>query len=388
MGRHAYAPIFAPTPSATHIYLPFPYFPMSFLDLFRQLRPLRHDDQTKLESIGKHLSSEEQDIIYAAYRQRKLAIHFPTFGTGVVTDEAFPQLHLLAAGSHLEELAASINAKVRSKVEHKLFHRIADHPLHLSALLAPHLRIPAAKEAILLQIFSRERFHILLAGDTGAEQQLLHDAAALAPRASAAAFSRKKAAGAVFSALQQADQGLCCLSGLQHLNNSEQAALASAMEKGEAHPRGKPTLDARIKVLAAVSPRKSLAAEALPISAPLLRAFSLIFFLKKGKEDIPDAGQLPAADLALFQDFARFASSVSVQFPSALEHEVLAFVERLQKKSRLSHPHLISAVISMAQALSRMHLADKVGKSELRQAMDIMEQSLAVQNVSAASRSR
>ena len=360
---------------------------MPLLDIFRQLRPLRHDDETKLEAIGKHLTDAERAAVTAAYRQGKLTVHFPTFGVTVITDEAIPQLHALSGDARLQEFAAQLNAQVRQKVQHKLFHRIADNPLKLAALLAPSLSLPAVKEAVLLQLFSPERLHILLVGDTGAEERILRDTAALAPHSSFTLLSRGKTLRD-FSMLQAADKGLCCLAHVEHLKKTEQTVLAASMEKGEVHLKGKPAFDSRIRVLASAAPKGGLALAQVPLPHPLLSTFHLVFLLKKGKEELPSPGQLPAADFSLFKEFLQHAASLYVLFPSALEHEVLEFVERIKKKSLLSHSHIISAVISMAKALARMHLADKVGKNELKKAMEIMEQSLAVQAVSAASQSR
>jgi replicative DNA helicase Mcm len=170
------------------------------------------------------------------------------------------------------------------------------------SLIAPNIiGLDEVKKAGLIQLFAKDKVHILLLGDpaTG-KTDILRSIADLAPISSYGLGSGASKAGLTVAVigkdiakglLPMADNGIACIDELNLLKTADRAGLFNAMEKGfitydkaDSHLK----IDARIKVFATANPEGErfvgrtidVIKKQIPFDPALLSRFHLIFLIR------------------------------------------------------------------------------------------------------------
>lgn len=280
----------------------------------------------------------------------------------------------------------------------------------ITKLIAPNiLGMRAIKQAAALQLFCKERIHILLLGDPGTgKTDILSSSNQLAEISSMGLGSGTTGAGLSVSytkdglqkgLLVQANNGICCIDELNLMKKEDQAALYNAMEKGfvsydkagrnEKH-------DANVRILATANPKgdqfegenTQQLRKQLPFEAALISRFHLVFIIRK-----PDKKQFlditkkivknqkkTHASTEYATSYIKHAQKISVDFPNHLEVLVSEAAEKIkdaEEKLLIEvSPRIVNGIIGLSKASARMHLREKVKPEDVRNALELLSASL------------
>ena len=283
--------------------------------------------------------------------------------------------------------------------------------------IAPNiLGLEEVKEAALLQLFSEERFHLLLIGDPGTgKTDILRSSATLSPISSFGLGSGTSGAGLSImmkgkkmekGLIPLAHEGLCCIDELNLMKPRDMAALYSAMEKGFiTYNKGgnNKKIPAEVRVQATANPTgdrfvgKSLSVlkQQLPFDSALLTRFHLVFVIRspdtKGLVNIAQKIvrssniKLRQEDIDYIKSYVAFANKIKVQFDKRFENIITNFIsdaKRNESKYLVEiGPRTVHGLIRLSQAYARMELRSKVIERDVSKAVDLMEKSFRIDNI-------
>lgn len=383
------------------------------IDFLRSLMPLHKDKKETLEILKGCTKKEDHTAVEKLMQMRKIEVKFTKLGTTVVSDRDFPQLEPVGgAEKEVQHFCSRVNGEIVKSIREELFKELAKDPSKIIQLIAPNIiGLDHVKEAVLLQMFSKEQLHILLLGDpsTG-KTDIIKAASLLMPISSFGLGSGTSGAGLAVTAkgkevskglLPMADKGLCCIDELNLMKKTDYASLYNAMEKGfVSYDKGGNhyKFDARVNVLATANPKgdkfKGTALKAIksqmPFDAALVSRFHLVFVIKQpdikeikkiAKNIIQkDSFKLKKEDIDIITEFIRYSSLNEIEFSSGFDEKVGSFIENIKKNENKYiievSPRLVLGVIRLAKASARIHGRAVVEKDDLAYAERVIDASL------------
>ncbi|MFQ5475194.1 MAG: ATP-binding protein, partial [Candidatus Nanoarchaeia archaeon] len=283
----------------------------------------------------------------------------------------------------------------------------------LPALIAPGIiGFDSVKKAVAIQLFSKEKIHILLLGDPGTGKTKILDAATkMHPISSMGVGSGTSGAGLAVTVrgnevlpglLPMADRGLCAIDELNLMKDEARASLYNAMEsgfvsysKGGKHIR----FDARVSVLATANPKGDRfkgsdpgeLRKQMPFDPALLSRFHLTFFVRRpdvkmfkhiSKQLLSNKkDKIPEQDLAFVKRYIKRANDIKdVSLPKRFEQEVVDFLAEI-KTEEDKHlievsPRLVVGFMRMAKALARSELRNSVEDKDIQTVKQIVKESI------------
>lgn len=389
----------------------------AFLDAIRLILPLSQAKKAKLKDVAAHLDRDDARTVKRNLKLRRLGISYATLGVDkrFAKHQAYPQLNQAVKDANLQATLRVYNARIRRQAQEAAFKEFtAQAKSILPELIAPHLvGFDAAKKVTAWQLFSAERFHILLLGDPGTgKTDLLRAASSLAPISSFGLGSgtsgvglvgAKKGKDFVEGLLPRAHKGICCLDELNLMQLKDRGSLLNAMEKGfVTYDKGSThqQFPAEVRILATANPKGDrfignsvkFLREQLPFDPALLSRFHLVFFVRRPtKEEFrtitkslltKEHKPLTAQDAAFIKDYVAYAQGLPVAFDKKLEPHITAFFDDLKDREddylvELS-PRLVLGVVRMAKAAARMQLHDAVTKDALKEVLATFRDSLKI----------
>ncbi|HJX06014.1 MAG TPA: hypothetical protein VJ461_04835, partial [Candidatus Nanoarchaeia archaeon] len=268
-------------------------------------------------------------------------------------------------------------------------------------LIAPNIiGLDEVKKAGLIQLFAKEKSHILLLGDpaTG-KTDILRSISELAPISSFGLGSGTSKAGltvtvvgkeAVKGILPLANNGVACIDELNLLKNVDRAGLLNAMEKGfitydkaDSHLK----LDANVNVFATANPEGEkfigrtieVLKQQVPFDSALLSRFHLVFLIRKPSTEeflkITDKiikGEkkgVSSKDKQFVNEYVAYALKKNVEFDKNLSSLIQGFVSDVKKDEEQFlveiSPRMVIGIMNLARAAARMRLKDKVEREDI-----------------------
>jgi len=374
--------------------------------LLRNLSEKEQEDLGEIKDLNL-LPGKELELLKKLMKQKKAKIKWKNMGLSFFTREE-NKVPMISGNDDL-------NNKISSKITGQKFRLFSEKVWDvLPKLISPEIvGMDDVKKAAALQLFSTERFHILLLGDPGTgKTEILRSACELSPVSSFGLGSGTSGAGLSVTIvgkevhpglLPMADKGLCCIDELNLMKKDDRASLYNAMEKGfvtydkaSHHYR----FDARIKVLATANPKGdeftgdsiSDFKKSLPFDPALLSRFHVVFFVRKPRIDefIAIAEQIVEGTQKMFQeqdnDFIKnyivAAEKINVEFDPRFKNEIKIFAGdvRIHEDELLINvtPRIVVGIMRLAMACARMELKNKVEKEDIRRAIEVFEASLKV----------
>ena len=374
--------------------------------LLRNLSEKEQDDLCEIKDLNM-LPGKELELLKKLMKQKKAKIKWKNMGLSFFTREE-NKVPMISGNDDL-------NNKISSKITGQKFRLFSEKVWDvLPKLISPEIvGMDDVKKAAALQLFSTERFHILLLGDPGTgKTEILRSACELSPVSSFGLGSGTSGAGLSVTIvgkevhpglLPMADKGLCCIDELNLMKKDDRASLYNAMEKGfvtydkaSHHYR----FDARIKVLATANPKGdeftgdsiSDFKKSLPFDPALLSRFHVVFFVRKPRIDefIAIAEQIVEGTQKMFQepdiefikDYIVAAEKINVEFDPRFKNEIKIFAGdvRIHEDELLINvtPRIVVGIMRLAMACARMELKNKVEKEDIRRAIEVFEASLKV----------
>jgi len=386
---------------------------MHILELF----PLRGRNKTFFEEVKDELSSTQAKFLKRILKKSTVGLVHKSLGTSASLGLNISYQRLQPAGTDEQE-----TKKIESINE--VFDRVAfekaklqfskDALAKITSTIAPGIICsPAIRKACALQLFSVERFHILLLGDPGiGKTEIIRSSSELHPIHSFGLGSGSSGAGLSLTVqgkqiypglLPQANEGICAIDELNLLPEKERGSLYNAMEKGfVTYAKGtvKTTHDAKVRVVATANPKGDkfigrdvkFLRQQIPFDSALMSRFHLIFIMrlvsKAEFEEITSSivgqrGQkVSQADIDFVRRYVEETEEIQVDFPKKFEEKIVKWttqVKEQEDKLLISvSPRLVVGVVRIAQAHARMHLRREVSQADLDAAFDVMEASFKI----------
>ncbi|MFT7615837.1 MAG: replicative DNA helicase Mcm [Candidatus Woesearchaeota archaeon] len=333
----------------------------------------------------------------------------------IIPNTSIPQLHKRRITTEYADFISSVNKHIKQKFLVEMFKDFATKaPSIIPALIAPNiLGLEAIKRACALELFAKERAHILLLGDPGTgKTDIIRATSELHPIGTFGLGSGTSGVGLSVSVvgkephkglLPLADEGICAVDELNLMEEKDRAALYNAMEKGFVSYSKKDInvqFDARVRVIATANPKgdcfvgKSIdiLKKQIPFDPALLTRFHLVFMIRKPNldrfEDISrhivrgKKTTLTKLDKEFIQEYVTHAEQLDVAMPQEFEEKIAKWSRLIKEKEKEFlveiSPRTIVGVIRLAQANARMSLRTEVTGEDLKTSMDLMQLSFEV----------
>ncbi len=387
-------------------------------DLLRLILPLSKTRRQHLEAYQSYLEPNQAEHAKHLFKRKLIGISYRTLDVNqhYAKSRAYPQADLAKEDKELSKTVSAWNATIERQAEekaHEEFSRKAQ--TAIPKLIAPHIvGMDAAKKAAAWQLFSKERFHILLLGDPGTgKTEILRATDQFAPKSSfglgsgtsgAGLSAAKKGNKLVKGLLPQAHKGIACLDELNLMKTQDRGALLNAMEKGfVTYDKGgtHQQIPAEARILATANPKGDrfvgasiqFLKEQLPFDPALLSRFHLVFFIRRpSKQEFlritrqvvrDDKQRITAGDVKFIRGYIEHAHNLDVKFDKTLEPMITDAFDDLKSNEddylvELS-PRLVLGVVRMAKARARMALRQKTTQKDLEEALQVFKKSLPVE---------
>ena len=367
---------------------------------FSYVTGLNQETQYLLDTIQAATNKEERKQIEARVRAGTTTL---TPKTLEVNGDAYIYAHVSdekELNKQLQEVATKESFSSFAKNAHE----------EITHLIAPNiLGLEAVKEAAALQLFAKERMHVLLLGDPGTgKTDILRSTQELATISSMGLGSGTSGAGLSLAyskgelqkgLLPLAHGGICLIDELNLMKKDDRAALYNAMEKGfvtydkASHHEQIP---ADVRVLATANPKGDRfegettqeLKQQLPFEPALLSRFHLVFLVRKPDKKafmditkkIVKGDKTTTPDTSYAKKYIKHAQQLEVNFPANLEPQVSSAVERIKEQENNLlievSPRLVKGIIGFAKASARAQLRTNANRHDVDKAIQLLNKSL------------
>jgi len=386
-----------------------------FGSIFASILPLREEDKTKLALVQDYFEPEELGEVKYLLKTHKARFAEADFDTS--HDFFQSSKYLTFACNVIDEAVKNkvdaLNHRIMTLEKQRVFREFAPHAEEkILGLIAPNIvGLDEVKKAGLIQLFAKDKVHILLLGDpaTG-KTDILRSISELAPISSYGLGSGASKAGLTMAVIGKdivkgllplADNGIACIDELNLLRTADRGGLFNAMEKGfitydkaDSHLK----LDARVKVFATANPEGErfvgrtidVLRKQVPFDSALLSRFHLVFLIRKpGTKEFMqitsniisgDKFHVNENDKKFVREYVKYALTQESELDKSLSPLIQGFVEDVKKDEpeflvEIS-PRTVIGIMNMAKAAARMKLKDKVEKEDIIKVLKIFNASL------------
>ncbi len=388
---------------------------MSVLEFFKANRPVVGANRESVNKLRQFLSEKDIKVLKRAVNLGHVSFTSSTLGISkhIGKDSYFPTLAPRIPNKEVKELVEKFNDKIEQAVTVAKF---GEFSVKAAEIIPNYLAyklhgLNNVKNAITLQMFAKERVHVLLLGDPGTgKTEFLQSVEKIYPITSFGLGSGTSGAGLAVTIkgktvkpglLPAANKGICCIDELNLMKKDDYASLYSAMEKGFiTYDKGGShnKFDADVRLLATANPigdkfrgnTRDAVIRQLPFETALLSRFSLIFLIRKPDlktfmniaKEIVEKKQLKLnpADIEFIQKYIKHAEQLEVEFPKEFKEHVVEFSRQVkQKEDKLFFevsPRLIHSLINLAKANARLNLRKRVEQQDLFRARALLIGSL------------
>ncbi|MBN2459017.1 hypothetical protein JXB28_01930 [Candidatus Woesearchaeota archaeon] len=379
------------------------------------LLPLSKEDKARVEMVKEALQPEQVKELEAMLKSHKARFAEADFGTshGLLPGSKYLIVACNVIDSFYKNKVEELNTRIELLGKEKVFAEFSAHAEEkILPMIAPNIiGLEEVKLAGLIQLFAKEKSHVLLLGDpaTG-KTDILHSIVDLAPISSFGLGSGASKAGltvvvigkeVVKGILPLANNGIACIDELNLLKSTDRAGLLNAMEKGfitydkaDTHLK----LEANVNVFATANPEGErfvgrtieVLKRQVPFDSALLSRFHLVFLIRKPSTEeflkITDniiKGERKAVtekDKHFIKEYVAYALKRNVEFDKSLSPLIQGFVSDVKKDEgqflvEIS-PRMVIGIMNMARAAARMRLKDKVEKEDVIKVLKIFNFSL------------
>ena len=345
---------------------------MRLVDVFKRVLPLSDNDQYCLELLQ---GEEEFEEVRRVIKEGKAKFLLQKFNISIFQDSDYFQL--VSEIPELNELLIRVNAKLKLNSQKETFDKFAPQAFQtIRKIISSNISgMITAKNALTLQLASKNDLHILIFGDNYGMKALVNNAAYLSPKS---AISH---ASSVMSnnSLYHARGGICAVHDLMMMHRLDKTDFHTAMNTGFIMKDGT-RFDTHAKILATITPSGGIETSLdkirtqLPIPKTLER-FRLVFLGKKSDEETYKVA-IKKEDQEFIHDYINYSQTLKVILSRELEAHIKEFVEAF-KKHEFSFfrdvPHdLADTIVMMSQASARIHLREEVEPQDIELAKEIV----------------
>ncbi|MBD3310751.1 hypothetical protein GF351_06040 [Candidatus Woesearchaeota archaeon] len=387
------------------------------INLLRGMRKLNDSEKQNFALLSDHMSSNNLLQIEKLVKQKRVKVELSDSNIQVIKSSRIPVITPSCDDTMVQQIASDANDEIRMNFRKSLFKEMGAKAKDIiPRFIAPNIAgMDMLKKAVALQLFAKDRVHILLLGDPGTgKTDIIRSAAEYSPVSSFGLGSGTSGVGLVATVkgnevvkglLPQADKGLCCIDELNLMKEDSRAGLYNAMEKGfVTYDKGghHHKFHSRISVLSTANPKgdkftgnsiRQLKAQ-LPFDPALLTRFHLVFFVRKPSmkdfrkitEKIVsgEQGKYSDEDMKFVKAYIRHALEEhgNVRFPKDLQSKIVDVIAEIKQKEEHYlvdiSPRITVGFMRLCMASARMHLRDQVNQDDLDMVSSLLKESLKV----------
>jgi replicative DNA helicase Mcm len=381
-----------------------------FGSFWTSLLPLNKEDKARLELIREALEPgeiKELEYLLKTHKARFAEADFET-SPGFLQSSKYLSLTSNVLNPVVKQKVGELNQEVVEHEKERIFLEFAPSAEEkVLGLIAPNIiGLDEVKKAGLIQLFAKEKSHILLLGDpaTG-KTDILRSISELAPISSFGLGSGATKAGLTLTVvgkevvkgiLPLANNGVACIDELNLLKNVDRAGLLNAMEKGfitydkaDSHLK----LEANVNVFATANPEGDkfigrtieVLKKQVPFDSALLSRFHLVFLIRKPSTQeflkITDniikgeKKSISNKDKQFVKEYVAYALKKNAEFDKSLSSLIQGFVSDVKKDEdqfliEIS-PRMVIGIMNLARAAARMRLKEKVEREDIIKVLKI-----------------
>ncbi len=381
------------------------------MSILYYLIPIGRKQRLFLESLK---GFEDYKKIKSLLQKRKIRLNQETINLTI-----FRNLNLISIetnNNYLKSYTEKTNPKIKEFILNKYFIEFSQNAFNIISqnLASEILDLEFIKKSLTLQLFSKERIHILLLGDPGTgKTQLLHSISELAPISSFGLGSGISGVGLTATIkgkevypglLPRANNGIAAIDELNLLKEEDRGSLLNAMEKGfVTYDKGAyhKKFDANVRLVAAANPKKSQfkgnslrqLKDEIPFDPALLTRFHLVFLIRKPnlkqfieitKKIVSSENKnLSKEDIDFIKGYINFTYSINnIEFPKDFEQRIINFITEVKKNENSFlidiSPRIVIGLIRLCQASARSEYRNRVQEKDLQRAFNILTESLKI----------
>lgn len=396
---------------------------LTILKLFKLLRPLNKINKRRLEQLEKYLGKTNISQVKRLIKLNIVGFSYISLGVSsdLIKNSDYVQLQLNMDEKNdkdIQRFVRKVNKEIENISKENMFKRFSiNADKIIPKLIAPNITdMETIKAAAALQLFSKERTHILLLGDPGTgKTDIMRSVSDLSPISSLGLGSGTTNAGLSLSIkgkeifkglLPLADKGMCCIDELNLMKSQDMASLYSAMEKGFiTYDKAKNhiKMNARVKILATANPKGdkfvgwiiSTLKKQIPFDSALLSRFHLVFLIRKpsikefeqiAKKIVSNRKEVSHdKNVSFVKEYIDYVKNFEVSFPKVLEQKIVEFAKNLKIREHEFlidiSPRIVHGIIRFAKASARMNMRSQVINSDIIKVINIFEKSLIIKRI-------
>jgi len=381
-----------------------------FGSFWTSILPLNKEDKARLELIREALEPgeiKELEYLLKTHKARFAEADFET-SPGFLQSSKYLSLTSNVLNPVVKQKVGELNQEVVEHEKERIFLEFAPSAEEkVLGLIAPNIiGLDEVKKAGLIQLFAKEKSHILLLGDpaTG-KTDILRSISELAPISSFGLGSGATKAGLTLTVvgkevvkgiLPLANNGVACIDELNLLKNVDRAGLLNAMEKGfitydkaDSHLK----LEANVNVFATANPEGDkfigrtieVLKKQVPFDSALLSRFHLVFLIRKpGTQEFlkitdniikGEKKSISNKDKQFVKEYVAYALKKNAEFDKSLSSLIQGFVSDVKKDEdqfliEIS-PRMVIGIMNLARAAARMRLNEKVEREDIIKVLKI-----------------
>lgn len=372
------------------------------------MRPLSLKEGAELGEISKYLEEEDACKVHRLMKQfRVCAVRNKITYSKAITDMR-EYAGIEAKDESVAGEVKELNESIEESVDGAIINEFKKNAWQrIQKMFAPNIvGFDSVKKGVILQMFSKEMFHILLLGDPGTgKTDILRAAEDIAPVSAFGLGSGTSNTGLTVTVsgheilkgiLSLADGGVALIDELNLMKKEDRAGLYNAMEKGFiTYDKGGHhyRFDARCSVLACANPkkgkfsgkRKKEIEKQIPFDSALLSRFHVLYIIREAGirqfmeiTDMIFSEKKAAAsqdDLRFLKKYIEESKSVDVEFSEDYNDMIKKFVAEIKEKegSMLIDvtPRFVIGLRRLIEASARLEMREKVEKEDVWRAMEV-----------------
>ncbi len=372
------------------------------------LRPLSSKENAELREISKYLDEEDADNVHRLMKQFRVC----ALGKKITYSKAITELReyvgIEAKDESVADEVKELNESIEESVDSAIINGFKENSWQrIQKMFAANIvGFENVKKGVILQMFSKEMFHILLLGDPGTgKTDILRAAEDIAPISAFGLGSGTSNTGLTVTVsgreiskgiLSLADGGVAFIDELNLMKKEDRAGLYNAMEKGFiTYDKGGHhyRFDARCSVLACANPtkgkftgkRKKEIEKQIPFDSALLSRFHLLYIIREAGigqfmeitdmifSEKKESGSRD--DLRFLKKYIEQSKSIEVVFSGDYNDMIKKFVAEIKEKEGYMlidiTPRFIIGLRRLIEASARLEMRSRVEKEDVWRAMEV-----------------
>lgn len=346
---------------------------------------------------------DELERIEKLLKDKLVGVSFSSFGISerLAKDVSYPVMHFLQEHTEHVDFVDTLNHNAYIYYRNTIFAEIGK--VAQETFVRFFDSKPEILSILLHQFFSTDPLHVMLISDKHCHTETLieillsvHPHARLVKSGDSVELgpvitTQGKQASMEEGILQEYTDGLVAFQHVEQLNKSAQAKLVEAMDTGYIYKKVSGKIfkpPSKVSVLGYTQPNTSvfvgkhtgLFKQQLPMQLELMEHFHMVVCVRCSQEGCLAPLSYSETDMDFVQDYIAYAATKQIVFPRKFDKHVADWHKLvLTKREKYIPPitkNLAIAVIRLSVAHARMHLRDEVELSDLKYAMDLLQESL------------